>query len=67
MKIDVLHIAKLASLPLRKEEIEKYENQLSEILEYIEKLKKVKKLVQEALTLIVEEGKDRAMGEINAK
>jgi len=42
MKIDVLHIAELANLPLKKEEIEKYEKQLSEILAYIEKLKKVK-------------------------
>jgi aspartyl-tRNA(Asn)/glutamyl-tRNA(Gln) amidotransferase subunit C len=42
MKIDVLHIAKLANLPLSKEEIQKYEKQLSEILEYIEKLKQVK-------------------------
>jgi len=42
MKIDVLHIAKLANLPLRKEEIQKYGEQLSAILEYIEKLKKVK-------------------------
>jgi aspartyl-tRNA(Asn)/glutamyl-tRNA(Gln) amidotransferase subunit C len=42
MKIDVLHIAKLANLPLKKEEIEKYEKQLSSILEYIENLKKVK-------------------------
>jgi aspartyl-tRNA(Asn)/glutamyl-tRNA(Gln) amidotransferase subunit C len=41
MKIDVLHIAKLANLPLKKEEIEKYEKQLSSILEYIEKLQKV--------------------------
>jgi len=41
MKIDVLHIAKLANLPLRKDEIEKYEKQLSSILEYIEKLQKV--------------------------
>ncbi len=42
MKIDVLHIAKLANLPLSKEEIEKYQKQLSSILEYIEKLKKAK-------------------------
>jgi aspartyl-tRNA(Asn)/glutamyl-tRNA(Gln) amidotransferase subunit C len=42
MKIDVLHIAKLANLPLRKEEIAKYEEQLSSILDYIEKLKKIK-------------------------
>jgi aspartyl-tRNA(Asn)/glutamyl-tRNA(Gln) amidotransferase subunit C len=41
MKIDVLHIAKLANLPLKKEEIEKYEKQLSSILAYIEKLQKV--------------------------
>ncbi len=32
-----------------------------------EKLKKVKKIVQEALELILEEGKDKAMGEINSK
>ncbi len=42
MKIDVLHIAKLANLPLGNEEIQKYEEQLSSILEYIEKLKQVK-------------------------
>ena len=41
MKIDVLHIAKLANLPLEKHEIEKYEKQLSVILAYIEKLQKV--------------------------
>jgi aspartyl-tRNA(Asn)/glutamyl-tRNA(Gln) amidotransferase subunit C len=42
MKIDVLHIAKLANLPLREDEIKTYEEQLSEILQYIEVLKKVK-------------------------
>jgi aspartyl-tRNA(Asn)/glutamyl-tRNA(Gln) amidotransferase subunit C len=42
MIIDVLHIAKLANIPLGKEEIKKYEEQLSSILAYIEKLKKVK-------------------------
>jgi aspartyl-tRNA(Asn)/glutamyl-tRNA(Gln) amidotransferase subunit C len=42
MKIDVLHIAKLANLPLKEDEIKKYEEQLLEILEYIEVLKKVK-------------------------
>ena len=36
MKIDVLHIAKLANLPLKEDEIKKYEEQLLEILEYIE-------------------------------
>ena len=41
MKIDVLHIAKLANLPLREDEIEEYEAQLLEILQYIEILKKV--------------------------
>jgi aspartyl-tRNA(Asn)/glutamyl-tRNA(Gln) amidotransferase subunit C len=41
MKIDVLHIANLANLPLREDEIKKYEGQLLEILEYIEVLKKV--------------------------
>ena len=42
MTIDVLHISKLANLPLGKDEIKKYEEQLSSILAYIEKLKKVK-------------------------
>jgi aspartyl/glutamyl-tRNA(Asn/Gln) amidotransferase C subunit len=40
MKIDVLHIAKLANLPVSKEEITKYEKQLTSILSYIEILKK---------------------------
>lgn len=41
MKIDVRHVAKLANLPLKKEEEKKFEKQLSEILSYIEKLKEV--------------------------
>ena len=41
MKVDVLHIAKLANLSLNKEEIKKYEEQLSSILSYIDKLKEV--------------------------
>lgn len=41
MKIDVSHIAKLANLSLKKDEIEIYESQLSTIIDYIEKLKKV--------------------------
>lgn len=41
MKIDVLHIAKLANLPLNPGETRKFEKQLSEILNYVEKLKKV--------------------------
>lgn len=41
MKIDVSHVAKLANLPLKPQEKEKFEKQLSEILSYVEKLKKV--------------------------
>jgi len=41
MKIDVVHIAKLANLPLKPKEKEKFEKQLSEILAYVEKLKEV--------------------------
>jgi aspartyl-tRNA(Asn)/glutamyl-tRNA(Gln) amidotransferase subunit C len=41
MKIDVLHIAKLANLPVSKEEIEQYAKQLASILDYIEILKKI--------------------------
>lgn len=38
MKINVPHVAKLASLPLKKDEIEKFQKQLSAILNYIAKL-----------------------------
>jgi len=41
MKIDVSHIAKLANLSLKKDEIEIYESQLSTIIDYIDKLKEV--------------------------
>lgn len=41
MKIDVVHVAKLANLPLKPGENEKFEKQLSEILAYFEKLKEV--------------------------
>ncbi len=41
MKVDVLHIAKLANLPLTKGEIKKYGQQLSSILSYIDKLQKL--------------------------
>lgn len=41
MKIDVKHTAKLANLPLQKEEEEKFEKQLSEVLFMIEKLNEV--------------------------
>lgn len=40
-KEEVLHIAKLARLELKKEEIEKFRTQLSGILAYVEKLQKV--------------------------
>lgn len=42
MKIDILHIAKLANLTIDKNEIKLFENQLSSILLYIDKLKEVK-------------------------
>ena len=41
MKINVSHVAKLANLPLKPGEKEKFEKQLSEILSYFEKLKEV--------------------------
>lgn len=41
MKINVSHVAKLANLPLKKEEEKKFEKQLSDILTYVEKLKEV--------------------------
>ena len=41
MKIDVKHVAKLASLALTPEEESKFEKQLSDILTYVEKLKEV--------------------------
>ncbi len=41
MKINVSHIAKLANLPLKEEEKEKFEAQLTETLTYIENLQEV--------------------------
>lgn len=41
MQVNVPHVAKLASLPLKKEEIEKFQKQLSSILDYIKKLSEV--------------------------
>lgn len=38
MKLDVKHIARLASLPLTDEEAQKFEKQLSDIVGYIDKL-----------------------------
>ncbi len=40
-KEEVLHIAKLARLELKEEEVEKFRTQLSEILEYVGQLSKV--------------------------
>jgi len=41
MRIDVKHVAKLANLPLKDNEVEKFESQLSSILDYIKKLQEV--------------------------
>ena len=41
MKIDVVKVAKLANLPLYRQEEEKYSKQLSKILDYMEKLNEV--------------------------
>ncbi|MDP2638215.1 MAG: Asp-tRNA(Asn)/Glu-tRNA(Gln) amidotransferase subunit GatC [Candidatus Levybacteria bacterium] len=41
MKIDVAHIAKLANLPLKPDEKEKFGKQLSETLTYVEKLNSI--------------------------
>jgi len=41
MKINVAYTAKLANLPLKPEEKEKFEKQISEILSYVDKLKEV--------------------------
>lgn len=41
MKIDVKHIAKLANLPLKDSEIEKFEKQLNETTNYVAELDSV--------------------------
>ena len=41
MSINVPHIAKLANLTIKPEEIAKFEKQLSEVLEYVKKLDEV--------------------------
>ena len=41
MKIDVAHIAKLANLTLNKEELKKFEQQLTETLEYVKQLEEI--------------------------
>lgn len=37
----VKHVAKLANLPLDKEEVEKYQKQLSEVISYVDELSEV--------------------------
>lgn len=41
MKFDVSHTAKLANLPLKDDEIKKFEKQLAETLTYIENLQEI--------------------------
>lgn len=41
MKIDVKHVAKLANLPLSKEEEEKFDKQLAETLDYVSRLEEI--------------------------
>lgn len=41
MKIDVVHVAKLANLTLSKEEEKKFESQLSSVLDYVNKLNEI--------------------------
>lgn len=41
MKINVKHVAKLANLKLKEEEVEKFEKQLSSVLDYIKKLEEL--------------------------
>ncbi|MBI2334447.1 Asp-tRNA(Asn)/Glu-tRNA(Gln) amidotransferase subunit GatC [Candidatus Daviesbacteria bacterium] len=52
MKIDVVKVAKLANLPLSKEEEEKYAKQLSQILDYMEKLNQADTLGVEATSSV---------------
>lgn len=41
MAINVSHVAKLANLPLTKEEEKKFEKQLSETLDYVKQLEEI--------------------------
>lgn len=41
MKIDVSHVAKLANLPLKTDEENKFEKQLAETLDYIKQLEEI--------------------------
>ncbi len=38
MKINVQHVARLANLTIKAEEVSKFESQLSEVLDYVNKL-----------------------------
>lgn len=40
-KTDVIHVARLAKLPLSPEEISKFQKQLSDVIEYVNQLNKV--------------------------
>jgi len=53
---EVLHIAKLAKLPLTEEEIELYQKQLSRILEYFKRLEELDTSDVEPLKHILEAG-----------
>lgn len=59
---EVLHIAKLARLSLSKEEVKRFQRELSSVLTYIEKLKEVDisnvdPVFSSVPPLIIEEGK----------
>lgn len=41
MKIDVIHVAKLANLPLTQKEKEKFEKQLADTLDYVNQLEEI--------------------------
>jgi len=55
MKIDVGHVAKLANLPLKPEEKEKFGKQLSETLSYVDKLNSINTRNVESTSLSQEE------------
>jgi len=41
MKIDVVHVAKLANLPLTQKEKEKFDKQLADTLDYVNQLEEI--------------------------
>lgn len=65
MKIDVVKVAKLANLPLSKEEESKYSEQLSKILDYVEKLNSADTLGVEPTFNVT--GKENVMAEDETK